>query len=113
MRNMSFMITKKQMYDGTKDVTRRLGWRGLKAGDVVMAVEKGMGLKKGEKIKKIYPIQIVSVRVEPLNTISIEDVMREGFPYLSIKGFVEMFINSHKGCKHDTIINRIEFKRIE
>ena len=28
--NMSFMLTTKQMYDGTKDITRRLGWEKLK-----------------------------------------------------------------------------------
>lgn len=70
MRNMSFSITTKQMYAGTKDVTRRLGWWNLKVGDVVMAVEKGMGLKKGEKVKRIYPIEIVSVSREPLQYIT-------------------------------------------
>ncbi len=55
MRNMSFMLTTQQMQDRTKDVTRRVGWWFLKPGDVIMAVEKGMGLKKGEKIKRMYP----------------------------------------------------------
>lgn len=113
MRNMSFMLTTKQMYDETKDVTRRMGWWNLKAGDVVMGVEKGMGLKAGEKVKKIYPIQIISVRREPLNYITAAEVVREGFPWMSIREFMTMFMNSHKGCKPETVVNRIEFKRVE
>lgn len=110
--NMAFSITTRQMYEGTKDVTRRLGWWKLKAGDVVMAVEKGMGLKKGEKVVKIYPIEIVSAYPEPLNCISAAEVVREGFPELSIREFITMFVKSHKGCKPDTLVNRIEFRRV-
>lgn len=67
MRNMSFMLTTPQMYSGTKKVTRRIGWWNLKPGDVVMAVEKGMGLKKGEKVVQIYQIMIVETRPETLD----------------------------------------------
>jgi hypothetical protein len=48
MRNISFSITRFQFCDRTKTVTRRLGWAKLKPGDVLMGVEKAMGLKKGE-----------------------------------------------------------------
>lgn len=113
MRNMSFMLTKEQMYAGTKSVTRRIGWWFLKPGDVVMAVEKGMGLKKGEKVKKIYPIEVVSVRREPLISITADEVVREGFPDLTIWGFMTMFMKSHKGCEPDTVVNRIEFRRFQ
>ncbi len=111
MKNMSFSITTAQMYQGTKDVTRRMGWNSLKTGDQIMAVEKGMGLKKGEKIKRIYPIRIVSVTREPTNAISRADVVREGFPDWTPAQFVEMFCK-HNKCQPDTIINRIEFERI-
>lgn len=112
MRNMSFMLTTPQMREETKDVTRRLGWWDLKAGDVVMAVEKGMGLKKGEKVKKIYPIQIISAYPEPLHYITAAEVVREGFPHFSIRDFITMFMKSHKGCKPETMVNRIEFRRL-
>lgn len=114
MRNMSFMLTTEQMYDRIKDVTRRVGWWFLKPGDVVMAVEKGMGLKKGDKIKRIYPIFIVSVLPEPLNRLITDldygwaEVKREGFQNLTPRQFVDMFCLSHK-CKPDKVINRIEF----
>lgn len=112
-RNMSFSITTQQMYDRTKDVTRRLGWFFLKAGDLVWAVEKGMGLKKGEKVKRIYAIRIVSVQRQPLNWITAEDVVREGFPELSVVDFVTMFYKSHKGCQPDSIVTRIEFEEYQ
>ena len=49
MRRMSFSMTEPQFRDGSKDVTRRLGWKFLKPGDRIMGVRKCMGLAKGEK----------------------------------------------------------------
>lgn len=117
MRNMSFMLTTPQMYAGTKSVTRRVGWWNLKPGDVVMAVEKGMGLKLGEKIVKIYPILILETNPETLNYMlrNIEygkkEVVMEGFPLMSPREFVGMFCASHKGCTPETTVNRIRFRR--
>jgi len=110
MRNMSFMLTTDQVYSKTKTVTRRRGWWFLKPGDIVCAVEKGMGLKKGKKIKKICPISIVSVRREPLHCISSEEVFKEGFPGASPEWFIAMFCKSHKGTHLNSIVNRIEFE---
>lgn len=42
MRRMSFMLTETQYVDGSKDVTRRLGWLTLKPGDKFMGVNKAM-----------------------------------------------------------------------
>ncbi len=109
MRNMAFSITKTQMYAGTKTVTRRLGWWFLRPGDVVMAVEKSMGLKRGEKVRPIYPIEIVSTRSEPLSSITPDDAIHEGFPEMTVSQFVEMFCESHD-CEPDGIVNRIEFR---
>lgn len=118
MRNMSFFLTTPQMLARTKAVTRRIGWNFLKVGDVVMAVEKCQGLKKGEKIKRLYPIQILSVQSEPLRKL-IDDPMyaygeliAEGFYGMTPKEFVDFFCNTHK-CSLDTIINRIEFKEMD
>ena len=110
MRNMSFSLTKDPMYGRRKTVTRRLGWFFLRAGDVVMAVEQARGLKKGEQIKQIYPIEIVSVRTEPLMDVTQEDLILEGFPEMTVSEFVIMFCASHKGCKPETVVNRIEFR---
>ena len=110
MRNISFMITTQQMYDRTKTVTRRIGWTDLQPGDLLMAVEKGMGLKRGEKVKRIYPIRILSVRKEELQAITDEDVKLEGFPDMTTADFVAMFCNSHHGCHPNTEVTRIEFE---
>lgn len=113
------MLTTQQMYDRTKDVTRRIGWWNLKPGDIVMAVEKGMGLKKGEKVKRIYPIRILSTRTEFLHKIielddyGKDEVIREGFPHLTPYEFVEMFCRSHGGSHVLTfLVNRIEFEEV-
>ena len=113
MRNMSFILTKVQMYERRKSVTRRLGWWFLRPGDVIMAVEQARGLKKGERIKKIYPIEIVSVRTERLADITQDDLSLEGFPEMTVPEFVNMFCATHKGCKPETLVNRIEFRPLE
>ena len=94
-------------------MTRRLGWWFLRPGDVVMAVEQARGLKRGEPIRKIYPIEIVSVRTEPLADIAQDDLLLEGFPELTIAEFVKMFCDTHKGCEPETLVNRIEFRPLE
>lgn len=111
-RNMSFALTTRQVRDRTKDITRRFGWWFLKPGDRVWAVEKAMGLKKGETVTRIALIEIVSTRPEPLKAITPEDVEREGFPEFTPADFVQMLC---KGGKHqaDETVNRIEFRYVQ
>lgn len=117
-RNISFSLTTPQFLDGSKDVTRRMGWENLKVGDLLRAVEKSQGLKKGEKVKQIGTIRVVGVRREPLRELTdrddgygFEEVRREGFPTDSPPMFVSFFCHSHKGCTPDSIVTRIEFTR--
>lgn len=114
-RNISFFMTTDQMRNKTKDVTRRLGWAFLKAGDVLNACVKCQGLKKGEKIERICQIKVKSVNSEPLETITADDVRREGFPDMSVAEFIEFFCQGHKGANGEAIdggyyVNRIEFE---
>jgi len=109
MRNMSFMLTTQQIKDEEKFVTRRLGWWFLERGDLVMACEKCQGLKKGEKINRIRPIEIIQASPSILNTITRGDVMLEGFEGMAPEQFVEMFCK-HMKCKPDEVVNRIEFR---
>lgn len=111
MRNMSFFMTTQQFISGTKDVTRRFGWWNLKPGDRINAVEKAMGLKKGERTRALGVIEIVSTRKEPLKDITQDDCRREGFPDFSPEQFVD-FLAKHYGVSPDAVINRIEFKRV-
>lgn len=112
MRNMSFFITTPQFEDGSKDITRRCGWWDLKAGEKVQAVEKAQGIKKGDKMRKLGVIEIVSVRAERLDRIEQDDVRREGFPNMTPAEFVAMFCKA-MNCKPTELVNRIEFKRVQ
>ena len=47
---MSFALTTAQIMEGTKTVTRRLGWLHAKPGQLLRPVRKGMGLRPGERI---------------------------------------------------------------
>lgn len=110
-RNMSFSLTTEQIKNKSKTVTRRFAWWFLKPGDELCAVEKAMGLKKGEKIKRITMIRVVSVRKEPLNAITDDDCIKEGFPEHDSNTFVNMLQNHYGGkIRPDEPVNRIEFE---
>jgi hypothetical protein len=108
-RGVSFFHTQPQIKAQTKTVTRRLGWKFLKPGDILSACEKCQGLGKGEKIKKICRIKVVGVRREPLSAITAEDVALEGFPAMSPVQFIEFFCGA-MGCTPKTIVTRIDFE---
>jgi hypothetical protein len=117
---MSFALTTAQVMEGTKTVTRRLGWLHLKAGDQLRPVRKCMGLRPGEKLDVLRdPLRVVSVRREPLRAMlsdieyGFEECEREGFgghpDYCWPSAFADFFCASHKGCTLDTVVTRIEF----
>jgi len=112
MRNMSVAYTTEQIENESKTITRRNGWWFLKPGDIVMTCKKCMGFKKGEKIQKIKPIRIISTRKERLSDITQDDVVKEGFPDMSVDEFIDMYkkIGHYKYVNPDSIpVNRIEF----
>lgn len=117
---MSFALTTTQIMEGTKTVTRRLGWLHAKAGQHIRPVRKCMGLRPGERLDVLRdPLTIVSVRREPLRAMldsidyGSEECRLEGFgnhpDYRFPSAFVEMFCATHKGCTPDTVVTRIEF----
>lgn len=110
-RNISFAMTVDQIVKRKKDVTRRFGWSFLKPGDRLTGVKKTMGLKKGETVQRLCDIEVVSVRLEPLNTITQDDVRREGFPDWTPNQFVQMLVN-HYRIDSSEMCNRIEFKYV-
>lgn len=103
MRNMSFALTTPQVKNQSKTVTRRVGWRFLKAGDCVRAVNKAMGFKKGEKPIELAVLRVVDVRRERLDCMSTDpayggaECVAEGFPEWQTEPekFVEMFCATH------------------
>jgi hypothetical protein len=121
MRNISFSMTTEAVRNRTKTVTRRLGWWNLQPGTVLQAVEKAQGLKKGEHVKPICLIRVVSVQHEGLYQIgnfelhegrSAEDEVKlEGFPDLMPSQFLDMFCKANK-CTGFQGVNRIEFEYV-
>lgn len=110
-RNMSFAITTEQIRAKTKTVTRRQGWYFLKQGEILNAVEKCQGLKKGEKVKRICQIRVLQVTSDKLCNITIEEVRKEGFKELwhTPLWFAEMYAK-HNRCALDSEVTRIEFE---
>ncbi|MCP3923020.1 MAG: ASCH domain-containing protein [Desulfobacterales bacterium] len=110
---MSFSLTTHQIENKTKTVTRRLGWDKLNKGDLIIAVEKCMGLNKGERHVKICTIKILSNRKEPLSLdyINSKECSLEGFPEKTPQEFIKMF-TTHNDCKIGQEVNRIEFDYI-
>lgn len=114
-RNISFALTTDQFRDRSKTVTRRTGWKFLKAGDVLNGCVKCMGLKPGEKVERLGQIRVVTVYQEPLRYLLArpdygkQEAIKEGFPMLSGRQFVKMFCD-HMGCNSDTEVTRIEFE---
>jgi hypothetical protein len=112
MRNMSFTLTTQQVRDGTKNVTRRIGWNHLKVGDVVMACVKCRGISKGGHVEHIRTIKITSIRKERLDSITPDEVLHEGFLAMTTDEFVTMFRKAN-GCKPGDSVNRIRFEYVE
>lgn len=116
MRNISFALTTPQVLEQTKDVTRRLGWKHLKEGELLQPVKKCMGLRPGEQIERIGgPVRALLRRREPLHALTrypdygYREVAREGFPDWTPEQFVEMFCDTHRGCAPASLVTRIEF----
>ena len=113
MRRMSFALTTAQIRARTKTVTRRLGWRNLRPGDRIAAVEKAMGFRKGEKAPPpIAVLEVVSVRREVLADIDRADVAREGFPGKTPLDFLQLFCAAND-CQSNVWVQRIEFRYVE
>ena len=111
-RNMSFMLTTRQMYAREKTHTIRNGWWNLKPGEIINAVEKCQGLKKGEKIVRICQIRVVSTRTSRLMFVTPELCVKEGFPELTPDDFEDMFIRHNRAVNFYTPLNFIEFEYV-
>jgi hypothetical protein len=121
MRHISFALTTDQVRRSfatrriEKDVTRRLGWKNARPGWQLCACEKCQGLGKGGKVVRLGVIELVSVRLEPLEAMLIgpaygaREVVREGFPKMTAAEFVDMFCE-HNRCSRDSHVTRLEFR---
>lgn len=114
-RLMSVAQTEAAVVDRSKTVTRRLGWRKVKAGDQLTLCRKVMGRKHGDgtldPLVRLAEVLVVDVRREPLNAITGDDAEREGFPEWRDDPalFVDFFCES-QGCRRDEEVTRIEWR---
>lgn len=113
---MSVALTERAVRDRRKTVTRRLGWRFLRAGDRLTLCRKVMGRKPGEPLVRIAEVEVVSVRREPLGAMTDDDVAREGVDAtLEVAGrteaeaWISWFAWTMK-CSVDDEVTRIEWR---
>jgi hypothetical protein len=117
-RNISFALTTEQIRNRSKTVTRRLGWKFLKPGDILIACVKCQGIKPGEKIERLCQIRVTDVTFEDLDTLLQSsgygegECEMEGFPNMTGSEFVTMFCENMK-CKPETEVTRIEFEYVD
>lgn len=115
---MSFALTTDQILARTKTVTRRVGWHFLKPGDLIQAVEKGMGLKKGERVKRLAVLRVLDVRHEWMSDFrsrpdAQRECEREGFPTFTPNEFYNFFRRTHPNPGSDDLaVTRIEFEYV-
>jgi hypothetical protein len=95
---MSCSLTVDAVRARTKTVTRRhVGtWQTLKPGDRLTLIEKGMGLKKGERQVVLAEVEVVDVRVESLFLgVNDDEPVAEGFPDMTPADFIEFWLEGH------------------
>src|SRR5690606_3428785 len=102
MRRMAFTHTAAEVLARVKTVTRRTGWQTLAPGDLLRAVRKARGLKRGERVETLAVLRVTDVRREPLSRLvtdalyAEDELPREGFPCWSAREFVEMFVRVNR-----------------
>lgn len=115
MRLMSVAMTADQVVDGSKDVTRRLGWLFVKEGDRLQLCRKVQGRRKGEPLDRLRAVEVVSVRRESLSCLILDpdygarEVAREGFPGLPPAEFIERYFIDAQGVDARSQVTRIEW----
>jgi len=106
---MSVALSTAQVRCRSKTVTRRAGWLMLAPGDQLTLCPKVRGRRRGEPLERILTVEVVSVRRERLDTITVADVIAEGFPDMTPSQFVESFCTTHKGITSASEVTRIEW----
>jgi len=109
-RLMSVSLTEHAVVARRKTVTRRRGWLFLRPGDRLTLCRKVMGRRPGEELVRLAEVEVISVRREPLNAITREDVRAEGFEgYAGPAWFVRFWL-AHMGGEPDQAVTRIEWR---
>lgn len=112
-RRMSFALTIDQILARTKTVTRRTGWRELRAGDELLAVDRARGVPHSAQ-RVLARLRVLSVERARLFEMLErdawkDDAAKEGFPELTAESFVQMFCRAFS-CDETIEVARIEFE---
>lgn len=113
MRLMSFAATIPQILDGSKTVTRRLGWLDVVPGERFLAVERSRGVRREDR-RELGVKEVVHASRVPLWPITRDEVAREGFPGMEPHEFTRLFRRLNGlpvGWNED--VTRIEFRPVE
>lgn len=93
-RLLSVSLTERAVVERRKTVTRRLGWwenkhgrRIILPGQELTLCRKVMGRKPDEPLVRLAQVRVIDVRREPLNAITDEDVLREGFSHAELADY--------------------------
>lgn len=117
MRMIGYSLTAGELVRGEKTETRRLGWCGNgrrlppTPGELLRAVYKTMGLRRGEGHEDLGIVRAHEWRREPLDAITLAGVRAEGFPHLSPAEFVAAFCRAQK-CLPSTPVSVIVFELV-
>lgn len=124
-RRMSCSMTVDAVRARTKTVTRRRldTWTTLRPGDRLTLIEKGMGLRKGERQVVLAEVEIVDVRLECILAIHDEGVAgvnAEGLR-MSPNAFIEFWCRTHgvplrnprTPALQDIVCRRIEWRYLD
>jgi hypothetical protein len=68
------------------------------------------GRRRGEPLERIAAVQVLSVRREPLGSITAAGVAAGGFPQMPPSEFVSFFCRTHRGCGPGAEITHIEWR---
>lgn len=119
MRHISFRHTAPQLLDRSQTVTRRVGWRFLKPGDLLRAVGRLDGHHGGHgRVGTLAVLRVIDVRREPLSRLNVdarygeEELPREGFPCWMRREFVDTFRHRHRLSSADVDVTRIAFEYV-
>ena len=107
---MSFAATTEQIKNRTKTVTRRMGWKFLKLGDLIEAVAKYRGVRKKDRVK-LATLRVDNIYKERLSAINWHDCESEGFPGYSPGKFMDLFCKMNN-CNRGTWVTVIWFEYV-
>jgi len=109
MRIISFAWTTEALLKGLKTVTRRFWVKcHVKHGELAQAFNKSARFGG----KKVAIIKVLSVRQEPLEDITEDELIKEGNLWKDTEDYIEQFLKGYPKANRKSLIFRIEFELI-